>query len=155
MILSLSNVGYMMFGLLFMMIVYFRMKKMEVFQRRLREDKEIEAYNLGVPVQPELYYTMGLSLVMEGVMSACYHVCPTNVTFQFDTTFMYLIAVLMFMKLYQVRHADVSANAVGVFFGLGVALLLETISIYYSGPIFWIFFCFVSIFRYKLIMNPF
>ena len=36
------------------------------------------------------------------VMSSSYHICPTNVTFQFDTTFMYLIAVLMFMKLYQV-----------------------------------------------------
>ena len=35
-------------------------------------------------------------------MSSSYHICPTNVTFQFDTTFMYLIAVLMFMKLYQV-----------------------------------------------------
>ena len=45
----------------------------------------------------------------------------------------------------QVRHADVSANAIGVFFGLGVALLLETISIYYSGPWFWAVFCTVSI----------
>ena len=54
---------------------------------------------------------------------------------------MYLIAILMFMKLYQVRHSDISANAVGVFFGLGVALFLETISIYYSGPIFWLLFC--------------
>ena len=134
----------MMFGLLFMMIVYFRMKKMEVFQRRLREDKEIEAYNLGVPVQPELYYTMGLSLVMEGVMSACYHVCPTNITFQFDTTFMYLIATLMLMKLYQVRHADVSPDAVAVFIGLGIAIILEIIPIYFPGPEFWVIFCFVS-----------
>ena len=48
----------------------------------------------------------------------------------------------MIIKLHlQVRHADVSANAVGVFFGLGVALLLETISIYYSGPWFWAVFC--------------
>ena len=96
----------------------------------------------------------------QGVMSSSYHVCPTNVTFQFDTTFMYLIAILMFIKLYQVsfqfihiftiiffkvRHADVSGNAVGVFFGLGVALILETVSIYYSGPIFWAFFCTVYI----------
>merc|ERR550532_279820 len=47
------------------------------------------------------------------------------------------------MKLYQVRHSDVSGNAVGVFFGLGVALFLETLSIYYSGPVFWIFFCII------------
>ena len=31
-----------------------------------------------------------------------------------------------------------------MFFGLGVALLLETISIYYSGPWFWAVFCTVS-----------
>jgi len=78
-------------------------------------------------------------------MSASYHVCPTNITFQFDTTFMYLIAVLMFIKLYQIRHPDVSANAIGVFFGLGVALFLETFSIYYNGPGFWALFCFVNI----------
>ena len=56
----------------------------------------------GVPCQYGLYFAMGLALSMEGVMSSSYHICPTNVTFQFDTTFMYLIAVLMFMKLYQV-----------------------------------------------------
>ena len=46
----------------------------------------------------------------------------------------------------QVRHADVSGNAIGVFFGLGVALILETISIYYSGPEFWVVFSLVNIF---------
>lgn len=113
-----------------------------------------------------LYYAMGLALTMEGVMSACYHVCPTKITFQFDTTFMYVIAIIMFMKLYQVinmpmqnrgenfffqlfkffqaRHADVSADAMVVFLGLGTALLLEIISIYYSSKIFWFIFCIVS-----------
>ena len=38
----------------------------------------------------------------------------------------------------------------GVFFGLGVALFLETISIYYSGPIFWIFFSLVSLHFLKM-----
>merc|ERR550519_2644435 len=52
-----------------------------------------------------------------------------------------LLHILLHILLPQVRHADVSANAVGVFFGLGVALFLETISIYYNGPTFWFFFC--------------
>merc|ERR550519_1500121 len=56
-----------------------------------------------------------------------------------------LLHILLHILLPQVRHADVSANAVGVFFGLGVALFLETISIYYSGPFFWAFFCTVYI----------
>jgi len=137
-----SNLGYCVFGLLFMCIVLFKKLKFESF---LEQNKGIQKEEYGVPCQYGLYFAMGLALSMEGVMSSSYHICPTNVTFQFDTTFMYLIAVLMFMKLYQVRHADVSANAIGVFFGLGVALLLETISIYYSGPWFWAVFCTVYI----------
>merc|ERR1719228_1999760 len=137
-----SNLGYCVFGLLFMCIVLFKKLKYESF---LAKNECIHETEYGVPTQYGLFFAMGLALFMEGVMSSSYHVCPTNVTFQFDTTFMYLIALLMFMKLYQVRHSDVSANAVGVFFGLGVALFLETISVYYSGPIFWFFFCTVYI----------
>ena len=40
---------------------------------------------------------------MEGVLSGCYHICPTKVNFQFDTTFMYVISVLLFLKVYQFR----------------------------------------------------
>ena len=133
-----SNLGYCAFGLLFMGIVLIKQLRYQSF---LTKNTNIGKEEFGVPTQYPLYYAMGLALFMEGVMSSCYHVCPTNITFQFDTTFMYLIAILMFMKLYQVRHSDISANAVGVFFGLGVALFLETISIYYSGPIFWCLFC--------------
>lgn len=42
---------------------------------------------------------MGGALLMEGILSACYHICPTKVNFQFDTTFMYVIAVLVFLKV--------------------------------------------------------
>jgi len=137
-----SNLGYCVFGLLFMCIVLFKKLKYESF---LAKNTTIDGDEYGVPTQYGLYFAMGLALFMEGIMSSSYHVCPTNVTFQFDTTFMYLLAVLMFMKLYQVRHSDVSANAIGVFFGLGVALFLETIALYYSGPWFWAFFCTVYI----------
>ena len=42
---------------------------------------------------------MGLSLVGEGILSACYHICPTGINFQFDTTFMYAISLLLFLKV--------------------------------------------------------
>ena len=73
----------------------------------------------GVPCQYGLYFAMGLALSMEGVMSSSYHICPTNVTFQFDTTFMYLIAVLMFMKLYQVVNMSVIVEVIKFNFDLG------------------------------------
>lgn len=134
-----SNMGYMVFGALFMLLVYFKKWKSARFYRQHQQTVKEDEY--GVPQQYGLYFSMGLALFMEGLMSGSYHICPTNITFQFDTTFMYLISILMFLKLYQIRHADVSANAVGVFFGLGVALILETISIFYNGPWFWAFFC--------------
>ena len=43
---------------------------------------------------------------MEGVLSGCYHICPTKVNFQFDTTFMYVISVLLFLKVYQFRWVE-------------------------------------------------
>ena len=42
-----------------------------------------------------MYYAMGLALIMEGIMSGCYHVCPNHTNFQFDTAFMYTIALLI------------------------------------------------------------
>jgi len=39
--------------------------------------------NFGIPQHFGLFYAMGMALCMEGVMSACYHVCPTVSNFQF------------------------------------------------------------------------
>ena len=49
-----------------------------------------------------ILYAMGLALIMEGIMSGCYHVCPNHTNFQFDTAFMYTISILILMKIYQV-----------------------------------------------------
>jgi hypothetical protein len=57
----------------------------------------------GIPEQFGIFYALGGALIMEGILSGCYHICPTNINFQFDTTFMYVIAVLLFLKVYQFR----------------------------------------------------
>jgi len=100
-------------------------------------------HNFGVPQQFDLFYAMGVALAMEGLLSACYHVCPTTVAFQFDTTYMYLMAVLMQMKIYQSRHADIVCSAHPAYLGLGVALILEAVSLYHHGAAFWTFFCII------------
>ena len=90
---------------------------------------------------------MGGALVMEGIMSAAYHICPTTVSFQYDTTFMYLIAILLYVKLYQNRHPDSSASSVKAYRILGYAVMMEAISIYFyrQGKAFWVVFCIVYI----------
>lgn len=39
--------------------------------------------NHGVPQHFGLFYTMGIGLIMEGILSAAYHVCPSYNNFQF------------------------------------------------------------------------
>ena len=122
-----SNLGYIVFGLLFNCLVFLKGRN---FKSLSTTGQKFDPHLHGVPHQTGLYYAMGSALIMEGIMSSCYHVCPATVTFQFDTTYMYLIAILMFLKLYQGRHPDVSCDAFKSYMGLGVALTLEVILCY-------------------------
>ena len=68
--------------------------------RRARREGELEfSRKKGIPEQYGIFYGLGLALIAEGFMSATYHICPTKESFQFDTTFMYLIAILLFLKV--------------------------------------------------------
>ena len=46
-----------------------------------------------------LILSIGLSLIMEGIFSGLYHVCPSTKKFQFDTTFMYSLSLLQIAGL--------------------------------------------------------
>lgn len=79
----------------------------------------------GIPMHNGLMYAIGIAIMMEGVLSASYHVCPSSSNYQFgmihaveynlvsllDTSFMYMIGALGILKIYQLRHPDVNANA--------------------------------------------
>ena len=62
---------------------------------------------------------MGFALMAQGFFSVVYHICPTNLGLQFDTTMMYVMCVLCFVKLYQFRHPDATANAFSIIGILG------------------------------------
>lgn len=128
-----SNVGYVMLGILFVIITF--IKKTMYTARRKRN---IQYYdNHGVPQFYGIYYAMGLSLVMEGIMSSLYHVCPTNANFQFDTAFMFIIAGLLLTKVFQNRHPDIHTNAFIAFFSFAVVIFFTLLGIYYdrSNPV--------------------
>jgi len=69
----------------------------------------------------------------QGAFSVCYHVCPTNLSLQFDTTMMYVICILCYVKLYQFRHPDATASAYSTLFVLGVLVLIEALALYSSS----------------------
>ena len=108
-------------------------------------------------------------LIILGFLSSCYHVCPTEENFQFDTTFMYCISVLVFLKVcraslslssfcfivclwkiqllqvYQFRHHDVTSTAHLVFLVIALALIFEVVGIFTSSVFFWVLFIFFYI----------
>ena len=137
-----SNVGYIVFGIVFIIIVRLRHIKYKEINDKRNKD-------LGVPQQFGIYYAMGLSLNFVGLLSSFFHVCPTKENFQFDTTFMYVIAALMISKIFQFRHPDVSADAYKIFFGLSTIVLLVMIGIHLKDftatgfALYWTFFIIV------------
>lgn len=97
---------------------------------------------------------MGTALMMEGLLSACYHVCPNYTNFQFgeclpaprrprrgrprpadrcpppaDTSFMYMIAGLCMLKLYQKRHPDINASAYSAYACLALVIFFSVVGV--------------------------
>lgn len=68
-----SNFGYFFLGTLFLFITY------------MREKSDMDSMNscFGIPQHYGLFYAMGVALIMEGLLSGCYHVCPNHTNFQF------------------------------------------------------------------------
>ncbi|KAL6257470.1 hypothetical protein P5V15_011040 [Pogonomyrmex californicus] len=126
-----SNFGYVTLGLLF------------IFLTSSREHNELDKEKVkcyGIPQHYGLFYAMGTALIMEGILSASYHVCPSRSNFQFDTSFMYVIAVLCMIKIYQNRHPDINARAPVTFGMLAVIIFAGLIGVLNGSKCFLIIF---------------
>jgi hypothetical protein len=121
-----SNIGYVLLGILFIIITRFRKWR---YTRACTTQRKA---NRGIPQFYGIYYAMGLALIMEGLMSSFYHICPSNANFQFDTAFMFIIAGLLLTKIFQNRHPDVHANAFIAFFSFAVVIVFTLLGIYYD-----------------------
>ena len=133
-----SNVGYIILGLFFSLIVAWRWYRYKAFKQQL-ERLRLENRH-GIPEQFGIFTSLGIALVLEGVLSGCYHICPTKENFQFDTTFMFFIALLLFLKVIQFRHPNLIQTSHRFFLLIGVALIEETLGYYINSIIFTIIF---------------
>ncbi|OQV22057.1 SID1 transmembrane family member 2 [Hypsibius exemplaris] len=138
-----SNIGYVLLGALFVLIVWKRQTAHDMHEREANRNEE--ETSLGLPPQYGLFYAMGFSLIMEGVMSACYHICPNYSNFQFDTSFMYLLGGLFLLKMYQSRHADISPNAQLAYAVFAFWIFLAVIGVVIDKQWFWTAFAVVLI----------
>ncbi|XP_060125149.1 SID1 transmembrane family member 1 [Zootoca vivipara] len=134
----LSNVGHLLLGFLFLLIVLRR----DILHRRSLEAKDTHTTEYGIPKHFGLFYAMGIALMMEGVLSACYHVCPNYSNFQFDTSFMYMIAGLCMLKLYQTRHPDINASAYSAYASFAVVICLAVLGVVFGKNALWFWILF-------------
>ncbi|XP_060124534.1 SID1 transmembrane family member 2 isoform X2 [Zootoca vivipara] len=139
----LSNMGYILLGLLFLLIILQR----EINYNRALMRNDLQAVECGIPKHFGLFYAMGTALMMEGLLSACYHVCPNYTNFQFDTSFMYMIAGLCMLKLYQKRHPDINASAYSAYACLAIVIFFSVVGVVFGkgNTAFWIVFSIIHI----------
>uniref|UniRef100_A0A8C8SBP3 SID1 transmembrane family member 2 n=1 Tax=Pelusios castaneus TaxID=367368 RepID=A0A8C8SBP3_9SAUR len=139
----LSNLGYVLLGLLFLLIILQR----EISYNRALMRNDMQALECGIPKHFGLFYAMGTALMMEGLLSACYHVCPNYTNFQFDTSFMYMIAGLCMLKLYQKRHPDINASAYSAYACLAIVIFFSVVGVVFGkeNTVFWIVFSIIHI----------
>lgn len=67
-------------------------KKKEIIELYARAYKRKYSFSVG--------YSFAWALIFEGLFSLTYHLCPSRVTFQFDTAFMFVIAGLIIVSLF-------------------------------------------------------
>ncbi|EFA82541.1 transmembrane protein [Heterostelium album PN500] len=104
----------------------------------------------GLHTDMSLYYCVGVSVLCEGFSSALYHVCPSKLNFQFDTTYMLIGSGLLFFTVHQKRHATFTAGAFRAYSFFAMFIFLNFLSLTaISGYIFWsiffILFAYISI----------
>jgi len=121
-----SNIGYIIYGIMFILIVYIK-SKMLPEGHQTHEDHDSE---MGPLQQHSIFYSMGVCMIFQGVFSSIFHMCPSNLSLQFDTTMMYIMMILVFIKLYQLRHPDIAYNAYHVMYAFSIVLVFEALSLY-------------------------
>ncbi|CAG9785356.1 unnamed protein product [Diatraea saccharalis] len=137
-----SNLGYLLLGALFML---------QLRRRQARRDARPRNEEYGIPAHYGLLAALGAGMMVVALLSATYHICPNRLNFQFDTSFMYVLAVLSMVKIYQSRHPDVNARAHATFGVLAVLIALVVWGVLGGGAFFWGVFTVLHVFTILLL----
>lgn len=122
----ISNLGYFIYGLMFIAMVFIKSKLLPE-GHKTHED---HLSSTGPLQQHSLFFTMGFCMIAQGSFSVIFHLCPSNISLQFDTTMMYIMMILVFIKIFQLRHPDTAYNAFHTMYVFGIALVFEAASLY-------------------------
>ena len=96
--LMISNLPYIVHGLI--LVVWVLMVETKVNLRCKSSRTILNAAAIKKRYSFFIAYAFSLALVFQGLFSALYHLCPNRLTFQFDSAFMFVIAGLTLLLLY-------------------------------------------------------
>ena len=96
--LMISNLTYIVHGLILVVWVLILETKVNVRCQSGRD--AVEATAMKKRYCFSIGYAFSWGLVFEGLFSTLYHFCPSRFTFQFDSAFMFIIAGLIVLLLY-------------------------------------------------------
>ena len=107
----LSNVPYVIHGVFLALSFSFR----EAIAQEARQSNHMYSlqnarYRRVTPYDYSVAYALAWALVFEGLFSATYHLCPSRLTFQFDSAFMFIISGLVVVALYNCRVKDINLS---------------------------------------------
>ena len=102
-------------------------------------------------------------MIAQGLLSAAYHICPNQATYQFgelienlllftcclfscyqpvtavpaDTTFLYIMAGLTILRIYQSRHPDSAPSASFAFITFSIIIVFAFVGTLYADMVFY------------------
>ena len=124
----ISNIFYIIFGIIYLITV--KLTKID-------EINDLYKFN------KSLYYCLGVCLIFEGIESSLYHICPSKLNLQFDTTFMFIGIIMSYLCLYNNRHIGYICNAFKFYFILSLVIILNVLSLikktHIGNWLLWIF----------------
>lgn len=109
----ISNLGYILSGIIFIITV------------KLRKNQQESV----LIINKSLYYCLGLCLIYEGISSALYHICPSRLNLQFDTTFMFIGIIMCYLCLYNNKHLGHVCKPFKFYLILFLVMILNVLSL--------------------------
>ncbi len=137
-----SNIGYIILSLAFMFWIWINTPESDDM--------------MGTDKNPSLYYALSWGLFLEGVFSAIYHVCPSKLNFQFDTTFMFIGVSLITITLYLKRHMNHKVRPFGSYAGLAFVIFLNIMPLTHDvspGLRAWFYIVIYSVLIYVMLVG--
>ena len=108
-----SNIFYVLLGFIYLITV------------KLKKHNNEDA----LMSNKSLYYCMGICLIYEGIASSFYHICPSKLNLQFDTTFMFIGIVMSYLCLYNNRHLGHVCQPLKFYLILFLVMVLNILSL--------------------------